>query len=577
MPVTKFSTPEKYEYLNGFDSFHESESIKGALPIGANSPQKPPYGLYAEKLSGTAFTAPRHENRQTWLYRILPSASHSTYKRFSDPSSPILKAKLNYEPQQLRWDPFDIDEKVDWVRGLKLVSGAGDPTVKSGLGIYVFAAGRDMDANTAMYSSDGEMLIVAQHGVLDIQTELGRLLVRPNEIAIIPRGVRDTRLLMWWHGMESEYPYHDLLYEANHDRFYPYKYDLGRFSVIGSTSFDHPDPSIFTVLTGPSDHPGTAIADFVIFPPRWLVQEDTFRPPWYHRNTMSEFMGLICGQYDAKTGGGFQPAGASLHNIMSAHGPDADSFERASNAELKPVKIDVKACADRGITLTYAPDPVTNATADLALWLLIGSLRQLNPSLNSLRHGNFKKGAPFGRDPEGKILGILGMDCIGRALKARCDPFGITTQYHNRSELPSGKAAGARYVSFGKLVSESDIISIHVPLNAGTKHLIGAKEIDKMKDGVVIVNTARGAVIDENALAEALDSGKIGSVGLEVYEHEPMINERLLKNERALLVPHLGTHTVETLKKREMIAMENTRRAVLEEYLRTTVPEHAGI
>ncbi|KAF5568690.1 homogentisate 1,2-dioxygenase [Fusarium napiforme] len=314
MPVTKFSTPEKYEYLNGFDSFHESESIKGALPIGANSPQKPPYGLYAEKLSGTAFTAPRHENRQTWLYRILPSASHSTYKRFSDPSSPILKAKLNYEPQQLRWDPFDIDEKVDWVRGLKLVSGAGDPTVKSGLGIYVFAAGRDMDAKTALYSSDGEMLIVAQHGVLDIQTELGRLLVRPNEIAIIPRG---------WRGME----------------IYPYKYDLGRFSVIGSTSFDHPDPSIFTVLTGPSDHPGTAIADFVIFPPRWLVQEDTFRPPWYHRNTMSEFMGLICGQYDAKTGGGFQPAGASLHNIMTAHGPDADSYERASNAELKPVKV----------------------------------------------------------------------------------------------------------------------------------------------------------------------------------------------------------------------------------------------
>ncbi|RBQ69379.1 hypothetical protein FVER14953_04412 [Fusarium verticillioides] len=240
-------------------------------------------------------------------------------------------------------------------------------------------------------------------------------------------------------------------------------------------------------------------------------------------------------------------------------------------------QIDVKACADRGITLTYAPDPVTNATADLALWLLLGSLRQLNPSLNSLRRGNFKKGAPFGRDPEGKILGILGMDRIRRALKVRCDPFGITTQYHNRSELPSGQAAGARYVSFEKLVSESDTISIHVPLNAGTKHLIGAKEIGKMKDGVVIVNTARGAVIDENAVAEALDSGKIGSVGLDVYEHEPMINERLLKNERALLVPHLGTHTVETLRKREMIAMENARRAVLEEYLRTTVPAHAGI
>ncbi|UZP43522.1 hypothetical protein NXS19_011334 [Fusarium pseudograminearum] len=190
MPVTKFSTSEKYSYLNGFDSFHESEAIKGALPIGANSPQKPPYGLYAEKLSGTAFTAPRHENRQTWLYRVLPSASHSTYQRFSNASEPILKAKLNYVPQQLRWDPFDIDEQVDWVTGMKLVSGAGDPTMKTGIGIYVFAAGKDMDEKTAMYSSDGEMLVVAQHGVLDIQTELGRLLVRPNEIAVLPRGIR---------------------------------------------------------------------------------------------------------------------------------------------------------------------------------------------------------------------------------------------------------------------------------------------------------------------------------------------------------------------------------------------------
>ncbi|KAG4259783.1 hypothetical protein FPRO03_12433 [Fusarium proliferatum] len=240
-------------------------------------------------------------------------------------------------------------------------------------------------------------------------------------------------------------------------------------------------------------------------------------------------------------------------------------------------QIDVQACADRGITLTYAPDPVTNATADLALWLLLGSLRQLNPSLGSLRRGNFKKGIDFGRDPQGKVLGILGMGHIGRALKSRCDPFGIITHYHNRSELPPQQAAGAKYVSFEKLISESDIISIHVPLNSATRHLIGAQEISKMKDGVIIVNTARGAVIDENALAEALDSGKVASVGLDVYEHEPMINERLLKNERALLVPHLGTHTVETLIKMEKCAMENARRAVLGESLLTPVPEHAGL
>lgn len=167
-----------------------SEAIKGALPVGANSPQKPPYGLYAEKLSGTAFTAPRHENLQTWLYRVLPSASHSPFEPFMDYSSEQLQSILNHIPNQFRWDPFDTDASVDWVRGIKHLAGAGDPTAKRGLGIYLFAAGRDMDLNTAMYSSDGEMLIVAQQGVLDIQTEIGKLLVRPNEIVIIPRGIK---------------------------------------------------------------------------------------------------------------------------------------------------------------------------------------------------------------------------------------------------------------------------------------------------------------------------------------------------------------------------------------------------
>ncbi|KAJ3540460.1 hypothetical protein NM208_g5057 [Fusarium decemcellulare] len=405
MPVTNFSTPEKYSYLNGFNSFHESEAVKGALPIGANSPQKAPYGLYAEKLSGTAFTAPRHENQQSWLYRILPSASHSSFEPLNEGSESLLNGDLNFVPNQLRWDPFEIDDQVDWVRGLKLVSGAGNPTLKTGLGIYIFAAGRDMDAATAMYSSDGEMLVVAQHGVLDIQTELGRLLVRPNEIAVLPRGIRyrvtlpagpvrgyvlelyqghftlpelgpigsnclanprdfqipvasfdedtDTTWTIankyngkFYVAKQPHTPFDVVAWHGNCESLFNWLchnltviYDLGRFSVIGSISFDHPDPSIYTVLTGPSDHPGTAVADFVIFPPRWLVQEDTFRPPWYHRNTMSEFMGLICGEYDAKTGGGFKPAGASLHNVMSAHGPDADTFERASNADLKPQKV----------------------------------------------------------------------------------------------------------------------------------------------------------------------------------------------------------------------------------------------
>jgi homogentisate 1,2-dioxygenase len=304
---------------------------------------------------------------------------------------------MNQIPNQLRWDPFDMDETVDWVHSLRLVAGAGDPTMKSGLGIMIFAAGKDMDKHAAFYSADGDFLIVLQHGVLDIQTELGHILVRPNEIVIIPRGIRYRvslpagpvrgyilelyqghfqlpelgpigsnclanardfqapvsafeedhsgnnayEIFCKWDGHLFAATQNHTAFDvvAWHGLYYPYKYDLGRFSTIGSISFDHPDPSIFTVLTGPSDHPGTAIADFVIFPPRWLVAEDTFRPPWYHRNTMSEFMGLIHGDYDAKTGGGFRPAGASLHNIMSGHGPDASTHFKASNAKLEPKKV----------------------------------------------------------------------------------------------------------------------------------------------------------------------------------------------------------------------------------------------
>jgi homogentisate 1,2-dioxygenase len=377
---------------------HRSEAIEGALPVGANSPQNPPYGLYAEKLSGTAFTAPRSENLQTWLYRILPAAAHGPFEpQESTTCNGNLEnsyQKMYHIPNQLRWDPFDLDETVDWVHSLHLVAGAGDPTMKSGIGIFIFAAGKDMNPREAFYSADGDFLIVPQHGVLDIQTELGHLLVRPNEIAVIPRGIRYRVTLpagpvrgyilelyqghfqlpelgpigsnclanardfqapvtafnedttSTWH-LLSKFNGHLFTAKQNHTPFdvvawhgqyYPFKYDLGRFNTIGSISFDHPDPSIFTVLSAPSDHPGTAIADFVIFPPRWLVAEDTFRPPWYHRNTMSEFMGLIHGGYDAKTGGGFSPAGASLHNVMSAHGPDANTHEKASSVGLKPAK-----------------------------------------------------------------------------------------------------------------------------------------------------------------------------------------------------------------------------------------------
>ncbi|EXU99157.1 homogentisate 1,2-dioxygenase [Metarhizium robertsii] len=281
MPVTNFSIPEKYRYLNGSQSYHQTEAVPGALPVAANSPQKPPYGLYTKKLSGTAFIPARSENLQSWLYRILPSATHLPFER---------------------WYPFDMDNVADWPRGLRRLGGVGDPAVKSGLGIYIFVAGSSMPTKEAFYSSDGDFLIVLQQGVLDIQTEFGRKLG-----PIGSNGLANTR--------DFEMPAHtpfDVV--AWHGNYYPYKYDLSRFNTIGSTSFDHPDPSIYTVLCNPS-------ADFVIFPPRWL------------------FMGLIMGEYDAKSGGGFRAAGGSLHNVMSAHGPDSDTHAKASNMELKPTKV----------------------------------------------------------------------------------------------------------------------------------------------------------------------------------------------------------------------------------------------
>ena len=350
------------------------------------------------------------------MYRILPSCAHPPYRASSADTAPDLvqtaTSKLNYIPNQLRWDPFSHDEAKDhdFVSGLKLVAGAGDPTQKQGLGIFVYAAGKHMDEKSAFYSADGDLLIVPQEGDLDIRTEFGWLLVRQMEIAVIPRGVKyNVRLasgrargyaLELYQGhfnlpelgpigsnglanardflapvasfdedfgatahegpnrhvvtvkfnntlfqtTQAHTPFDVVAWQGN---YYPYKYDLGRFNTIGSISFDHPDPSIFTVLSAPSAVPGTAVADFVIFPPRWLVGEDTFRPPWYHRNTMSEFMGLICGGYDAKRGGagGFVPGGASLHNVMSGHGPDAESHEGARAAKLQPQKVGEGSCA----------------------------------------------------------------------------------------------------------------------------------------------------------------------------------------------------------------------------------------
>ncbi|KAJ0174742.1 hypothetical protein K1T71_009850 [Dendrolimus kikuchii] len=391
---------EGLKYLSGFGSEFSSEDPRrpGALPEGQNNPQRCPYGLYAEQLSGTAFTAPRHDNKRSWLYRIRPSVIHKPFKKFV--ASKYLTHDWNEQepdPNQSRWLPFDIpptDIPVDFVAGLHTVCGAGDPRSRHGIVIHVYLCNTSMD-NSAFYNSDGDLLIVPQQGTLRITTEFGIMVVAPNEIAVIQLGMRfavavdgPTRgyilevfdghfklpdlgpiganglanprdfLTPVAHYVDEQIPgfkiinkYQGALFVAEqnhtpfdvvawHGNYVPYKYDLSKFMVINAVLYDHCDPSIFTVLTCPSTKPGVAIADFVIFPPRWSVQEHTFRPPYYHRNCMSEFMGLILGSYEAKEGG-FLPGGASLHSMMTPHGPDEKCFKGASSCELIPQKIAV--------------------------------------------------------------------------------------------------------------------------------------------------------------------------------------------------------------------------------------------
>ncbi|CAN5178203.1 homogentisate 1,2-dioxygenase [soil metagenome] len=382
--------------MSGFGNHFASEAVAGALPVGRNSPQKVPFGLYAEQLSGTAFTAPRAENRRCWLYRLRPAANHPPFVAYAGGgmirSGPF--DEVPPTPNRLRWDPLPIpDQPTDFIDGLVSYAGNGDPSAATGMAVHLYAANLSMTAR-AFVNADGEMLIVPQQGAVRIVTELGVMLVAPEQIGVVPRGLRFRvelpdgaargyvcenygalfRLpdlgpigsnglanprdfespVAWfedddapcqlvqkfcgtlWATTQAHSPF-DVV--AWHGNLAPYRYDLRRFNAINTVSFDHPDPSIFTVLTAPTDTPGTANCDFVIFPSRWMVAEDTFRPPWFHRNIMSEFMGLIHGAYDAKAGG-FAPGGASLHNCMSGHGPDQASYAAAIRAELAPHKIE---------------------------------------------------------------------------------------------------------------------------------------------------------------------------------------------------------------------------------------------
>ena len=389
----------------GFGNEYATEAVAGALPRGRNSPQRAPFDLYPELISGTAFTAPRHENRRSWLYRRRPSVVAGRYQPYASAERLRWHSGTDHSvavpPEPMRWHPLPLDagaDQCDFIDGMHTLAANGDVEAQTGIGVHVWLAGKSMERR-AFVNADGEMLLVPQQGRIVLTTEMGVLDVRPGEIALVPRGVVFKVALpdglsrgyvcenygaqfrlpelgpigsnglanardfiapaaayeddpsdgaaagyemvkkfagRFWQAPASHSPFNVVAWHGN---LAPVKYDTANFMAIGSISFDHPDPSIFTVLTSPSDTPGTANCDFVIFPPRWLVMEDTFRPPWFHRNLMSEFMGLVIGEYDAKPGG-FKPGGASLHNGMVPHGPDDEAFDKASHGDLAPRKLD---------------------------------------------------------------------------------------------------------------------------------------------------------------------------------------------------------------------------------------------
>lgn len=378
-------------YQSGFGNHFETEAQKGVLPQGQNSPQKVSHGLYAEQLSGTAFSVSRNLNQRSWLYRILPSVLHRPFKNID---SKLLRStpfdEETTSPNQLRWDPPSYPDKpTDFIDGMITIGGNGDINHQTGYAVHLYVCNTSMKERF-FFNADGDFLIVPQEGNLLFKTEFGLIKAQPGEIVVIQRGIqfqvslegkkargymcenygahfklpdlgiigsnglanpRDFltpvahyeeekgkfKLIQKFQGniWEAEMDHSPLNVVAWHGNYAPYKYDLNYFQVINTVSFDHPDPSIFTVLTSPSLEPGVSNVDFVVFKDRWIVSEHTFRPPYYHRNFMSEFMGIVFGKYEAKEEG-FLPGGGSLHNGMSAHGPDAEAYKKATHAELKP-------------------------------------------------------------------------------------------------------------------------------------------------------------------------------------------------------------------------------------------------
>ena len=236
--------------------------------------------------------------------------------------------------------------------------------------------------------------------------------------------------------------------------------------------------------------------------------------------------------------------------------------------------IDATACAARGISVSNTPGAVNACSADTAMFLILGALRRIHIPYTALRAGKWRGAMQLTHEPEGKVLGILGMGGIGTAVARRAQPFGLHLQYHNRACVPEQQnVTGANYVSFEQLLRTSDIISVHLPLNAGTRGLISYEEFAMMKDGVVLVNTARGSIVNEEALFQALQSGKVWGAGLDVHAHEPEIHPGLMEHENCVLLPHVGTATVETQRKMEVLVIENVRNALERGCLLTPVVE----
>lgn len=384
---------QELEYLTGFGNHLQSEAVEGALPHGMNNPKQCPFNLYAEQLSGTSFTTPHQSNQKAWLYRTLPSAKHEAYQPIEGFKFYISDfTNCQADPRRFRWKPLDFTtESVGFLEGFRTMMGAGSPDTKTGVAVHLYSCNMPNPSH-AYCNADGDYLIVPQEGDLLIKTEFGRFRVSPGEICVIQRGIvfnvgterpsrgyvceiytshlnlpergpigsnglaneRDFQYPTAWFEQEKgmfkvvqkfcgkffsrSQSYSPFNVVAWHGNYIPYKYDLHLFCAMNSVTFDHPDPSIFTVLTAPTNSPGVAALDFVVFPRRWQVQWDTFRLPYYHRNCMSEFMGNVYGFYEAKPEG-FVPGGSTLHSCMSAHGPDAEAFVKSSTASEEPFKL----------------------------------------------------------------------------------------------------------------------------------------------------------------------------------------------------------------------------------------------